>query len=77
MLQNKRLLEQGNSRIMRWALWLDGYDFDIIYKVGKENYLADLMTREGSDSSEKKAIKKFEIGESTSSSEKSCVELCP
>lgn len=46
MLKDKRLLKQGNSRIMRWDLWLDGYDFDIVYKAGKENYLVDLMTRE-------------------------------
>lgn len=62
---------------MRWALWLDGYDFDIIYKAGKENYLADLMTREGSKKSEEMMIKKFEFGESSSSSKISCVELCP
>lgn len=61
---------------MRRALWLDGYDFPIIYKAGKENYLVDLMTREGADKSEEKAIKKFEIRESSSSSKKSCVELC-
>lgn len=62
---------------MRWIFWLDGYDFDIIYKVGKENYLVDLMIREGLDKSEENAIKKFEIGEISSSSKKSCVELCP
>jgi len=47
MLQNKRLLEQGNFRVLRWALWLDGHDFDIIYKAGKEKYLVDFITREG------------------------------
>jgi hypothetical protein len=48
MLTNQRLLEQGNNRILRWSLWLEGYDFDIEYKPGKENCIADLLTREAS-----------------------------
>jgi hypothetical protein len=48
MLSNHRLLEQGNNRILRWSLWLEGYDFEIEYKPGKENCLADLLTREAS-----------------------------
>lgn len=46
MLTNRRLLEQGNNRVLHWSLWLDGYDFDIEYKPGKENCLVDLLTRE-------------------------------
>lgn len=48
MLSNKRLLEKGSNRILRWAIWLYGYDFEIVYKAGTENYLADMLTREGS-----------------------------
>jgi ribosomal protein S7 len=49
MLKNHRLLEQGNNRVLRWSLWLDGYDFVIIYKLGKKNCVADLLTKEGKD----------------------------
>lgn len=40
------MLEQANHRILRWSLRLDGYDFDIEYKVGKYNYVVDLLTCE-------------------------------
>ena len=77
MLQNERLLEQGNSIVLRWALWLDGYDFDIIYKAGKEKYLVDFMTREGKIIQTKYVVKRFEFGECSSSSQnKYQVTLC-
>ena len=57
MLSNKRFLEKGSNIILRWAIWLDGYDFEIVYKAGTENYLADMLTREGS--AEIKEIKMF------------------
>jgi hypothetical protein len=47
MLHNHWLLEQGNSQVLRCALWLDGFDFDIIYKYGSENYLVNMLSREG------------------------------
>jgi hypothetical protein len=46
MLSNQQLLEQGNNIILRWSLWLDGFDFDTQYKPRKVNYIADLLTRE-------------------------------
>lgn len=46
MLSNQRLLEQDNNRVLRWSLWLDGFDFEIQYKPGKDNCIADLLTRE-------------------------------
>lgn len=73
MLSNKRLLEQGNSRILRWTLWFDGFDFDIIYESGKEICLADMLTREGNI----KDIKVFEKGESSKSVRTNFqIELC-
>jgi hypothetical protein len=38
--------KDDNNRILRWSLWLDGFDFDIHYKSRKENCIADLLTRE-------------------------------
>lgn len=68
MIQNiKKMLEQGNSRVLRWALWLEVFDFDIIHKIGKENYLANMMTREGTrDLTIISINKKIEIGEISS-----------
>jgi hypothetical protein len=43
MLSNNKFLEQGNKRVLRWSLWLDGYDFDIEYKPGKDNCIVDLL----------------------------------
>ena len=41
LTQNK----DKNSRLMRWALNLQSYDFSIEYVKGSENFLADLMSR--------------------------------
>lgn len=38
MLQNESLLEQGNNRIFKWILWIDGYNIDINYKPRKKEY---------------------------------------
>ena len=35
-----------NSRLMRWALAIQAYDFHIEYIKGSENFLADLMSRQ-------------------------------
>ena len=39
--QNK----EKNSRLMRWALSLQAYDFTVEYVKGSENFLADMLSR--------------------------------
>lgn len=38
-------LKEPNSRLMRWRLKLMEYDYDIMYKKGKENKVADALSR--------------------------------
>ncbi len=36
---------QENNRILRWALKLSNYKFNIKYRPGKENHVADSLSR--------------------------------
>lgn len=38
-------LKEPNSRLTRWRLKLEEYDFEVIYKKGKENKVADALSR--------------------------------
>ena len=40
-----RIPSNANARIQRWALLLSQYDFDLVYKAGKENVVADALSR--------------------------------
>ncbi len=35
-----------NDKIMRWRMELSGYNFDIVYRPGKENIPPDTLSRE-------------------------------
>lgn len=64
MIRNKILLEQGNNRILIWSLLLDCFKFEIEYRKGKENYLANFLTREAA----RKEIKMFSYSSTSTSS---------
>lgn len=38
-------IKEPNSRLIRWRLKLEEFDFEIKYKKGKENYVADALSR--------------------------------
>lgn len=38
-------IKEPNSRLLRWKIKLDEFDFDIEYKKGKENKVADALSR--------------------------------
>jgi hypothetical protein len=46
ILSNQILLDQGNNIVLHWSLWPTVYDFDIEYKLGKDNCITNLLTRE-------------------------------
>ena len=42
---NKNIPIHANARIIRWTLILSQFSYDIVYKSGKSNYVADLLSR--------------------------------
>ena len=38
-------IKEPNSRLIRWKLKLEEFDFTIVYKRGKENFVADALSR--------------------------------
>ncbi|EFA13197.1 Retrovirus-related Pol polyprotein from transposon gypsy-like Protein [Tribolium castaneum] len=42
---NNRRFKQPNSKLVRWRLKLEEYDYDIVYKKGKYNTNADALSR--------------------------------
>ena len=55
---------ENKSRILKWFVWLQNFDFDIVYKPGHLNCLADMLTREQHNSP---SLGMFSIGEFSSS----------
>lgn len=39
-------LKSANTRLMRWSMFLQQYNFTLNYKPGKDNIIADLMSRQ-------------------------------
>ena len=67
ILKNESLMAENNSRILKWFLWLSNFDYEIIYKPGYLNYLADMLTRESAQE-RPPALNMFSSGASSSSS---------
>ena len=38
-------IKEPNTRLARWKIKLDEFDFEIVYKKGKENLVADALSR--------------------------------
>lgn len=38
-------IKEPNSRLIRWKLKLEEFNFDIVYKKGKENKVSDALSR--------------------------------
>ena len=43
--REKQIPCNANARIQRWALLLSQYDYDLLHKPGKENVIADALSR--------------------------------
>ena len=71
ILKNEYLMTENSSRILKWFLWLQNFDFDIVYKLGYLNCVADMLTRE--ELQEKPSLNMFSYGASSSSNKKSKV----
>ena len=67
ILKNESLMAENNSRILKWFLWLSNFDYEIIYKPGYLNYLADMLTKE-STQLQPPALNMFSAEASSSSS---------
>ena len=48
IFKNENLMAENSSRILKWFIWLSNFDYEIIYKPGYLNCLADMLTRENS-----------------------------
>ena len=65
IFKNENLMAENSSRILKWFIWLSNFDFDIVYKSGHLNCLADMLTREQYEQV-KPALKMFSAGASSS-----------
>ena len=43
--RGSQIPSNANARIQRWGLLLSQYDYDLVYKAGKENLVADALSR--------------------------------
>lgn len=53
-----RNFKHTNNRLLRWALRLQEYDFEIIYKEGSKNTAADCLSRRSYPPTEQQVMEK-------------------
>jgi hypothetical protein len=46
MLKSKKVLTNSYTRIQKWDVWLENFDFDVEYKPEYLNFLVHMLTRE-------------------------------
>ena len=68
IFKNENLMAENNSRILKWFIWLQNFDFEIVYKPGYLNCVADMLTRE--ELQEKPSLNMCSYGASSSSNKK-------
>ena len=73
IFENENIMEENSSRILKWFLWLQNFDFEIVYKPGHLNCVADMLTRE--ELQEKPSLGMFGYGASSSSNKKSKLRI--
>ena len=66
---------ENSSRILKWFIWLSNFDFDIVYKPGYLNCLADMLAREQSEQATP-SLSMFSTDASSSSSGRGKAPLC-
>ena len=71
ILKNENIMAENSSRILKWFLWLQNFDFDIVYKPCYLNCVVDMLTRE--ELRENPSLNMFSYGASSSSNKKSKV----
>ena len=48
IFMNENLMAKNSSIILKWFIWLSSFDYEIVYKPGYLNCLADMLKRENS-----------------------------
>ena len=43
--KKKQIPVHANARLQHWALLLSQFNFDLVFRAGKENYVADALSR--------------------------------
>ena len=73
IFKNENLMVENSSKILKWFLWLQNFDFEIVYKPGYLNFVVDMLTREKLQ--ERPSLNMFNSRESSSSNKNSKLRI--